>query len=238
MVYTAIIQARMRSTRLPGKVLLPLENIPLLEHVVERLLKVKNISEVVVATSILEEDNPIANYLDKKGLKYFRGSQENVLKRYYDALHKYPCDAVIRATSDNPLLEPSIVSELLEYFERGDFNYCNCTGYPLGLTAEVFKASALKEAYNNATEPYEFEHVTPYMRFKMDNISYLKSSEELSSYRFTVDTPEDYAFLTYIFHNIYRKNKAYTYKEIIEYLKVNPDLLEINSNVHQKKLGE
>ncbi|HEY9619561.1 MAG TPA: glycosyltransferase family protein [Crinalium sp.] len=244
----AIIQARMGSTRLPGKVLKRLCDKTVLAHVISRVQNCPLVDEVIVATTTSEEDNAIVLEAEKYKAKWFRGSEHDVLERYYLAAKEYGIEVIIRITSDCPLFDPAILFDLLSYFQdettqglRIDYlsNTLNRT-YPIGLDAEVFTFEALEEAFLRASQPYEREHVTPYIYqhpliFSLHNQS---NDEDLSSYRWTLDTKEDFQFIQVIYEALYRHNCLFTTDEILDFLTENPELIKINSHIKQKQLGE
>jgi spore coat polysaccharide biosynthesis protein SpsF len=238
MKYIAIVQARMGSTRLPGKVLLPLEGKPILDRIVERIGRVSRICGLVVATSVSISDDAIWDWAIERGVDCFRGSEENVLDRFHRASLAYPSDAYVRATGDNPLIDPGVVDGLLDFFETRRLSYSGSTGFPLGTSAEVFTSLALEEAFLHAREPYETEHVTPCMYRRMENWAQYVNDENLSAVRLTVDTPEDYALVSAVFAHFKERVDDFGYRDVLGYLKLHPDVAGLNAGIRQKKLGE
>lgn len=236
MKYNAIIQARMGSSRLPGKVMKLLKGQPMIHYIVDRIRNFDSISNVIISTTELSEDDAIVDYARKNKILYYRGSEENVLERFYNTVLQYPSDAIIRATCDNPLVDNTIWRKLLQFFERNALGYAGCKKFPLGASVEVFQTNLLVEAHLCANQQYEFEHVTPYMYMVNKNFAYLESEIDYSDYRFTVDTPEDFLFMEKIYKTF--EDKQSDYLGIIEYLNDNPQIREINSNIHQKRIGE
>lgn len=155
----AILQARMGSLRLPGKVLKEICGQPILWHIIERVKQAKKIDEIIVATTEEKEDDPIEDYVKSMGIRCFRGSAENVLDRFFHAAVFYHAEIIVRLTADNPLVDPQILDQLIYYFDGCGFSYASTSGYPLGLGAEVFSFGALDEAYVKANKAYEKEHV-------------------------------------------------------------------------------
>ncbi len=244
----AIIQARMGSTRLPGKVMKKLCDQTVLSHVINRVKVCTRLNEIIVATTTLPDDDCIVKEAEKLGVKWFRGSQDNVLERYYLAATQYQAEAIMRVTSDCPLLDVEIIEDLLSFFQEENkmglgIDYLSNTlrrSFPIGLDAEVFTYKALKTAYNNATKDYEKEHVTPYIYqhhelFSLHNLSY---DDDLSHYRWTLDTPEDYELIKIIYDNLYDQNALFGMDDILELLAENPDINQINAHIQQKNLGE
>ncbi|MBD2464243.1 glycosyltransferase family protein [Oscillatoria sp. FACHB-1407] len=244
----AIIQARMGSTRLPGKVMKLLCGKTVLSHVITRVKACPLVDEVIVATTTQSADDAIAQEAEKAGVSCFRGSENDVLERYYLAAQKYNADVVVRVTSDCPLLDPEVLENLLDYFSMMDdaglsIDYLSNTlerSYPIGLDAEVFTFNTLEIAYHNADQPYEREHVTPYIYqhpqiFALHNQHY---DEDLSHYRWTLDTPEDLEFIEAVYQALYQPDRLFMMDDILELLKAKPHLTQINAHIQQKKLGE
>jgi len=238
----AIIQARMSSTRLPGKVLMDIAGMPMLARSVRRLSRAKSLSEVVVATTIEKSDDPIVEQCEINGWKYFRGSQEDVLDRYHSAAALFKADSVVRITSDCPLIDPGVVDAVLdEYFKwEGDVDYLSNMiprrTYPRGLDTEVFTFDALDLAWKQDTDPSLREHVTQYIlrHPEIFRIRGIMNDIDYSSMRWTVDTPEDLRFVRTVLENF--QNDQFTWKEIVEFLQARPELLEINKEIRQKAL--
>ena len=243
----AIIQARISSTRLPGKVLkeLPFNSgITCLEQVIRRLKKSKKLNDIIIATTEEKEDENIIGIAEKKNVKYFRGSKENVLSRYYLAAKENNIDVIVRITSDCPCIDPDIIDLAIDAHINKMADYTSNTltrTYPHGLDVEVFNFSALEEAYKKATKDYEKEHVTPYIyrnpqKFK---INVVKAPKELYApdIRITLDTEEDYALLCAVFDFLYPKNEYFNAYDIVNlFNKEKPWLKLINKKVVQKKI--
>lgn len=241
----AIIQARMRSTRLPGKVLLKVLNKELLILLIERVKKVKGIDEIVIATSNLKDDDPIFELCEKNSVECFRGPEENVLERYFFAAKKYGAQIVVRLTADSPLLDPDICSQLIEILKNHWLSYDYVSNslersFPRGVEPEVFKFSALEDAHQNASLPGHFEHVTPYIlthpqKFKCFN---LKNAVDYSYHRWTVDTPEDFELIKRIFEELYPGKPDFRMKDVLQLFEAHPDWLLINKDIQQKRWDE
>ena len=239
----AIVQARTGSSRLPGKVLLKLpynSDKTVLEQVLERLKKAKTLDDIVVATTEKEEDNRIVEVAKKVGVKTFRGSEKDVLSRYYLAAKQYGFDVVVRITSDCPCIDPKIVDEVVEYHLEKKADYTRNEGFPRGLDVEVINFSALEIAYCNAKRDFEREHVCPYIyttapeRFK---IEYYKAPKRLNrpDIRITLDTEEDYALLCCVFDKLYYENPLFSAEDIVKLFEEKPYLALINKRVRQKR---
>lgn len=234
----AIVQARMGSNRLPGKVLKNLSGQPVLYHIIKRVEQVPGIDKIIVATTEEEIDNSIENYVNSIGINCFRGSSDNVLDRFYQAATSFSVDVIIRLTADNPLVDAKVLEQLLSYFSRCNCEYASTGGYPLGLGAEVFTFDALATAHKNASLPYEKEHVTPYMYREGQTVGRLVAPVDQSTLRFTMDTPEDYAFIQCVYDSLYHGSHDFYLDDILALLSKHPDMIRINAHVHQKKLGE
>lgn len=237
----AIIQARMSSTRLPGKVLKELSGRPILYHIIQRIKSVKSIDKIIIATSQKQSDDPIEQFANAQGVACFRGNENDVLERFFNAAQTFGAgegDLIIRLTADNPFVDPGVCEELLSYYRENSFSYVTTDGYPLGVGTEIFSFCALRDAYLNAQEPYEREHVTPFMYHPRQLFGKLKSAEDHSNIRLTVDTPEDCRVAEILYDSLYQEEKLFKLSEILEYLKNYPDVIAINKDIHQKQLGE
>lgn len=230
----AIIQARMSSTRLPGKVLMQLAHIPVLEHVVNRLEYCKSIAEIVVATSIDQSDDLIEDWCAKAGVKLFRGSLNDVLDRYYQAATLYKADVIVRITADCPAIDPNIVDEVVQGFIAGGYDFFGLSGeFPDGLDCTVFSYGAIYRAWKEAKLPSEREHVGPYIE---NNPTIFKNGglhkfTGLSHHRWTLDEPADYRFLQIVFDRLFSPLRPFSSDQILSLLEKEPELLEINSNI-------
>lgn len=234
----AIIQARMGSTRLPGKIMKLLAGKTVLEHVIERVTKSKEINEIVIATTTNEQDDLVVGEAQRLGVKSFRGSEEDVLSRYYYAAKKYNAQIVIRITSDCPLIDFEVVDSIIRNFKSNSFDYISNTlnrTFPRGLDCEVFSFDALEKTFQNAKVKYQKEHVTPYIyeNNHLFKINQYCSDEDNSNFRCTLDTYEDYELIKAILERI---NEDFNYQDLLSILKENPDLVKINCNVTQKNL--
>ncbi len=236
-----IVQARMGSSRLSGKVLKEVCGKTLLEHLIVRLKRVKQADKIVIATTIKEEDIPIVAMCKKLDVPFYRGSEEDVLSRYYEAALQYKGDLIVRVTSDCPLIDPCIIDSVVSFYinnQSGVDYVSNCLHrtYPRGMDVEVFSFSILKEAHFNAYDPFDREHVTPFIkssssRYSLKNIEY---KTNLSHYRLTVDTSEDLELIKKIFKELYFRNPEFKMEDILTVLKANSEWLSINSHVINK----
>jgi spore coat polysaccharide biosynthesis protein SpsF len=238
----AIIQARMGSTRLPGKVLMDLNGVPMLKYQVGRIKQSKLIDQVVVATSTLPQDDEIAIFCKKYNIAFFRGSENDVLSRYYDAATEYNADTIVRLTADCPLLDPDVIDRTIALFQQDNLDYAANTvppensQYPDGSDVEVFSMSALKRAHQEATSEEDREHVTFYFwkskQKKTFKTAQLSNTEDWSKYRFTVDYPEDYEVVQRIDKELKKKKQFGSLQEIIEILKNYSEIIELNSKYY------
>ena len=235
-----IIQARMSSTRLPGKVMIKVDKEnTILDCVINQLQSSKEIKNIVIATTHQKEDDVIVEFLKKKRVKYFRGSKQDVLDRYYQCAKKFNFSEIIRITSDNPLVDYEIVDMVVKHFRSNDYDYISIDQplstfqktYPSGYNVEVFTFSALENAWKNTKLPSEREHVTPYFYknkeiFKQTNV---ENSEDLSRFRCTVDTKYDLELIQKIYSNV--KKRPILLSDVIKLFKANPELVKINAHV-------
>ena len=235
----AIVQARMGSTRLPGKVLKKINNRFVLDYVIERLKFSDKINDVILATTKDKKDDVLETYAIEREVRYFRGSEEDVLSRYYHAAKKYGGEIIVRITSDCPLIDPEIVDNVINKHIDNKADYTSNVikrTYPRGLDTEVFNFDVLSEAYKNANEKYQHEHVTSYMiehpeKFKLQNIE-AKGKLKRPDIRITVDTKEDFELIKKII--LHFNNLNFKTDDIIGFLDRNPELIEINKNIIQK----
>lgn len=238
----AIIQSRMGSTRLPGKVLMDLHGRTMLERVVGRTRRAELIDEVLVATTPHETDEPIIEECRRLDIPCFLGSEEDVLERYNRAAEWCRADVVVRITSDCPLIDPSETDRVIRSFldSRADYasNFIRRT-YPRGLDTEAMSSATLAHAWLEARESYERIHVTPYIYGRPDTFQLLSVTgrEDYSNYRWTVDTPEDLEFVREVYRQLGRRETA-GWREVLALLQSNPRLAEINQSVRHKELVE
>ncbi|MCP4644708.1 MAG: NTP transferase domain-containing protein, partial [bacterium] len=237
----AIVQARMGSTRLPGKVLMDLAGKPMLRHVVERLRRAGRIDEVVVATSVDPQDRAILDLAKDLGCRAIAGSENDVLDRYVKATEEAEATTVVRVTSDCPLIDPDVVDWTLQmYFEQGVDYAANCIQqtFPRGLETEVFSAEQLRQVAAEANLPLEREHVTPHFYLNPDKyrLRFLAAEGELyrPDLRLCVDTPEDLALLQRIFAQLGPDNR-FPIRDVVHLLDEHRELLRLNEEIRQKK---
>ena len=247
MKVVCLVQARVGSTRLPGKILKEICGKTILHHEIDRLKKCKEIDEIVIATTDKEDDDKIVNEAKKLSVKYFRGSENDVLSRFYYSAKENNADIIVRVTSDCPCIDFEILDKMLIYFKdkykEKQVDYLSNTikrTYPRGYDIEIFTFSALEKSYINAKKEYEREHVTPYIYDKTNNFLKLsfENKEDYSEYRVTLDTIEDFIVIKNIFENLYYKNPYFKLNDVVQYLNNNLHIVDINKHIEQKKLGE
>jgi len=235
----AIVQARMGSTRLPNKVMLPVgTGLPMVEVLLSRLSKSKEIDQIVLATSIETVNKYLADYVNKLDYDVYQGSESDVLDRYYQAALKHNSDIVIRITGDCPLIDPEIVDEIIKAYKLSNVDYIsniNPPTYPDGLDVEVFSFKALTRAWEEAKSRSDREHVTPYIRrsgkFKIKNIT---NSDDYSNERWTVDEPEDYEVIKSIF-NHFIPRIDFTWKDVLHLKEIQPEIFSANKHLIRNK---
>ena len=234
MKIVAIIQARMSSTRLPGKVLMPLVGKPVLWHVVNRIRACKTIAEVVVATSTDVTDDVIEIWCRGADVSCYRGDLNDVLDRYYQAGLIHAADIVVRITADCPVVDPTIVDEVVRGYLAGGYEFYGLSGeFPDGLDCTVFAFNALARAWREAVLPSEREHVGPYIEkhpemFKSGGFTKFTG---LSHHRWTLDEPRDYEFLQVVFSRLYRPDQIFLASDVLALLDNEPELININSSI-------
>ena len=229
----ALIQARMGSSRFPGKVLQDLAGHPMLWHVVHRVRGATTIDKVVIATTDRVVDDPIAEFCELEGIGCFRGNEQDVLDRFYRAAKANDADVVVRITADCPLIDPAVIDKVVARFAQGNCDYvCNTVPYtyPDGLDTEVFSFSVLEEAWHQASKPSEREHVTPYLRTGKFRTANVQSETPVSpdKYRWTVDHPADLEFVRKVYA-AFSQNADFGFRDVFDLLKERPDLATIQA---------
>jgi spore coat polysaccharide biosynthesis protein SpsF len=233
----------MGSSRLPGKIMKKLMDRTVLAHVIERVKAVPEIGGIIIATTTLPQDEIIAAEADRLGVGCYRGSEQDVLSRYYEAAYEAKADAIVRITSDCPVLDPEVVSNIVRIFIENQADYASNTlerSFPRGLDAEVFTMQSLTEAYQSAAKPEQREHVTPFLyqtpeRYRLCSYSF---DIDYSHYRWTLDTQEDWDLIEKIYERLYAPNRLFTWQEVSQLMQQNPELPQINAHVEQKKLTQ
>ena len=241
----AIIQARLGSTRLPGKVLMPMIGKPMLGHIIGRLYNVPAISKVIVATSTEISDDPIADLCNTNSFNVFRGSETDVLDRFYGAVKAFPSDHLIRITGDCPLVDPDTINALIELYLQAGYDFCGvATGagvagkdvpgrFPDGMDAEIFSFNVLETAWKEASEHIQREHVTPFIwqhpdRFTLGTL--FPNEGDFSHMRWTVDNQEDFDFISWVYEQLYPSKPNFSMQDVLDLIKQNPE--KAQGNVH------
>jgi spore coat polysaccharide biosynthesis protein SpsF len=233
-----ILQARMTSTRLPGKVLKPILGKPMIIHQLERIARSSKIDRTIVATSSDPTDAPIVAACEAAGFPTFRGSLQDVLDRFYRASATFPSKHVVRLTADCPLTDPEVIDGIVAMHLDGHFDYTTNTRFPDGLDVEVFTSAALADAWREATFPYDREHVTPFIRdnprkFRLGD--YVKGIDgDMSHHRWTVDEPADFEVVSRIYNALYPVKPNFGMNDVLKVMEQNPDWKELNSESARK----
>ena len=237
MEFSVIIQARLGSKRLPGKILKNYKNYNLLSVLIKRLKKSKKIKNIIVATTKLKQDNKIENFCVQNSIKFYRGSENNVLRRYYEAAKKYNVKNIIRITSDCPFIDVKTLDLMISLFNKKKIDYLSNTypepaTYPDGMDIEIFNYRSLKLANKYSTKRSEKEHVTVYIRnyrkFKIFRIDLLK---DISKYRLTIDYLKDFVLFKKIIDKFKKKIFLASMYQIINFLDKNPNLIKYQSKI-------
>ncbi|HRD55639.1 MAG TPA: glycosyltransferase family protein [Parachlamydiaceae bacterium] len=238
-----LVQARVGSTRLPGKVLKEVLDKPLLQYIVERLKRVELADEVVIATTTEKQDDAIVDFCQAEEIPLFRGKSEDVLDRFYKAASAFKADVIIRITADCPLIDPKLIDEVIHYYldHYPKYDYVSNShvrSFPIGMDAEVFSFKALKEAFQEGSLEEEREHVTPFIYRRPNRYArhLITHEPDLSHLRLTVDTQEDFDLIKLLIEELYPHNKEFSMDDILKALKEHPEWVTINANVKQKEL--
>ncbi len=239
-----IVQARMGSTRLPGKVLTPVLGRPLLDYQLERLRRCRGARTILVATTDRPGDDQLAAHCAALGVTVFRGSEDDVLGRYHGAAQAAGAELVVRVTADCPLIDPAVVDQVIRHWRehRDSLDYVSNVlrrTYPRGMDCEVFPTSVLTQAHREATAAADREHVTPYVyrrpeRFRLANVAYHRDE---SRHRWTVDTPEDLTLVERMLAALAPANPAFTLEDCLALIAAHPDWPALNAAVEQKPYG-
>ena len=226
----ALLQARLSSTRLPGKVLLPLAGAPMLLRQIERVRRARRIDQIVVATSLEPSDDPLVDVLKEAGLAVHRGPLADVLARFVGALDVWPADHVVRLTGDCPLIDPEVIDATiaLHLGEGADYthNRYDPSGYPKGQDVEVISAAALRRTAAQDRSPEAREHVTWAVRNAPDRyrVARLDPQVDEGQVRWTVDTPDDYEFVRRVYEGLYPANPAFSSDDVRAFVRARPEL--------------
>ena len=233
-----IIQARMGSSRLPGKALMKSDSgKPLLYYVINQLRYCSKVKNLVIATTTNQEDDEIEKFANDNSVNIFRGKEKDVLDRYFQCAKKYSFSTIVRITADCPLIDPQIVDKVIEQFFSENYDFATNTltrTFPIGTDVEVFSFSALNKAWENAQLPSEREHVTPYLHnkenFKIINV---ENDKNISNLRLTVDRIEDFELIKQILNNI--SINPIHLEDVLELFSRKPELIEINKHINHNE---
>ena len=236
----AIIQARMGSTRLPGKILTKIADKPMLWHVIQRTAESSLMNKIIIATTTNSADDCIVDFANSFDILFFRGSEGDVLDRFYRTAKSFCIDAIVRITPDCPLIDPKIVDKVIKRFLIGNLDYISNVHpptYPDGLDVEVFSYATLEKTWRKAEKLSEREHVTSYIWkhpeiFKLGNV---ENEKDLSCMRWTVDEKRDLKFVKEIYRRLYKNNKIFYMEDILNLLKNEPELSKINRGISRNE---
>lgn len=242
MKVVAVVQARMESTRLPGKVLMDIEGQTMLGRVIERVRQARELNDVVVATTDRPADKAIVEACGQLGVAVYQGDSDDVLDRYYQVVKQHEARVVVRVTADCPLIDPEIIDQVVTVFLEDEADYASNTltrSYPRGLDVEVFSTAALERAWGEADQQHQREHVTPYFyqNPKLFKLKAVAHAEDLSHLRWTVDRQEDLELVREIYSRL-PADYVVSWQEIVALIYREPDLLTINRHIQQKALPE
>lgn len=229
-----IVQARCSSTRLPNKVLMKLDGTEMILIILKRIKQSKNINEIIVATTTEKTDDKLCSLLEENNFKFFRGDKNNVLSRFYECSKQLKSDWIVRITADCPLVDYNIIDSLINEMKLNDYSYLSNTlveTYPDGLDVELFSHQALTRAHDNATNKYDIEHVTPYMK-KNEIVFSLENDIDYSNLRVTVDEMVDYELVDTIFK---RNSKMMDFKDLLNFHTENKSLFSLNKNIKRNE---
>ena len=238
MTTKAIIQARMGSSRLPGKILMKLNGISILECLLKQISFSVKLDGFILATTLNEEDDIIETFAKENSIDFFRGSSSDVLDRYFQCAKKHSVDNIVRITSDCPLLDPQILDKVISLFITRKYDYVNNffkRTYPFGTEVEVFSFNTLEKVWKNAKLYSQREHVTPYIydNPNLFSIGYIENDINLSNLHWAVDRIDDLKFVRLIYQNIAKT--PILLSDIMKLLNQNPSLLDINKNTNPRE---
>lgn len=233
----AILQARMSSSRLPGKVLADVTGAPMILRQIERVRRAGRVSRLIVATSVRADDDPLAQALENAGVEVVRGDLDDVLSRFIlalDAAGDQPVAA--RLTADCPLADPTVIDATIALFERSGADYAASAGeirtFPKGLDVEVFRTDALRQAHAETNDPYDREHVTPFIyrrpeRYRLETLTQARDEGDV---RWTVDRPDDLAFVRAVYEALYPEHPDFGSEDIRTFVAGRPDLINLGGD--------
>lgn len=245
MKIVATIEARMTSTRLPGKVLLPVLGRPMLSFLLERLRRVKSLNEIVLATTVNDTDSPLVEFAAKNELRLFRGSEDDVMSRVIGAAESAAAEIVVEITGDCPLIDPDVIETSIQAFLKNSVDYVYnglVRSYPLGMETQVFALSTLKRSFKMTNDPLDREHVTRHIRQHPELFTHLnvtsKPEEFWPDLGLTLDEPADYQLISRIIEHFYPTNPFFTCADMVRLLRRDhKDWAAMNQEVRRKGLN-
>ena len=237
----AIIQARTGSSRLPNKIFENILGKPLLWHVCRRLTFSKFIDTLIIATTEKQEDDLVQNWAKENQILIYRGSENDVLSRFYGAASEYNLDVIVRITSDDPFKDPILIDLAIEKLINNDLNFVFNNyppTFPEGLDIEIFDFKSLEIANNKSISSFEREHVTQFFFKNLDEFKYLciSENENYSNYRWTIDTFDDLKMAILVYQNLYKQDEIFLFEDVLNLLKQKPHIAKINSNVKRSEM--
>lgn len=231
----AIIQARMTSSRLPGKVLMEIDGRPVIDYLLERLSYCKYLQIILLATTTNTEDDPLVSYAIKRNIPYFRGSEHDVLDRYYNAAEKFGIEHIFRITADCPLVDPKVCDSIIECYQKEKVDFVvTGSSFAEGLDCEIFSRQVLNTVHQKAKRISEREHLTLYIHNHSETFKKitLENDTDDGRYRFTIDEPADFEVVKSIILNLYRKDTfPFGFKEIKQFMDAHPEVFQINAHI-------
>ncbi|MEB3205590.1 MAG: glycosyltransferase family protein [Candidatus Sericytochromatia bacterium] len=232
----ALLQARMSSQRLPGKVLKHILGVPMLGRHLERLARCRSLDRLIVATSTDASDDPLVAWCQNEGHTVYRGPLEDVLTRYMHAAEAHAASWVIRLTGDCPLADPGLIDRTVDgavHANRDYFSNIEPRTWPVGMDVEVIRMDALRSAFREATRPSDREHVTPFLRRQPERFSHgvLRAPRDLSGLRLTVDEPQDFELVCRIYAALLPERPTFDLNDILNLLEAHPDWLALNGGI-------
>jgi spore coat polysaccharide biosynthesis protein SpsF len=239
-VKTAItITARMKSTRLPLKVIRLVNDVPIIEHMVNRLKKSKLADEIILCTSTNPQDEILTDYAKKLKIKHFRGDEEDVLKRLYDGAMENHVDYIVSATADNPLTDPIYADKIFQAFKDGDYDYIYLRGLPLGSFSYGVRVKAMKLVLDKKNETNTEIWGMYFKESPMIKKLVIDAEDALNfpTYRLTIDTPKDLEVIRIIYKHLQRRHDVFSLKKVVDLIHEKPEILEINKDITQQQAG-
>ncbi len=239
----AIVQARMTSTRLPGKVLMMAAGKPMLEHLVERVRRAPPLDGIIIATTVNDSDDAVVRLANDLSVGYYRGSEEDVLTRVLEAAKAYDVDIIVELTGDNPLIDPAMIVDCIRLYMDSDVDYASNIlepGLPHGFPVQVFSTKVLADVARRTDDPIDHEHVSLFIYRNPDIYRTMAMPVPSDLHRpevqLTLDEPDDYRLISSVFEALYANNPEFTIRDVLAYLDSNPELLEINRHVRRKSV--